>query len=108
VDPGRLVFVLQLDNRRREQLHRNRGPGRGYHATVWTFEVESWSGELDPRDPDGLVGDARYVPVPDAIAQLEKNPWQSVTVDYLRGDIAAGSLHLQRWHADGRVEIVRP
>lgn len=106
VDPGRLAFVLQIDNRRSEQLHESRGPGSGYHLTVWTFEVDSWSGELEPRDPDGLVVEACFVSVHDAITQLEKLQWQSVTVDYLRGEIETGSLHLQRWHEDGRVEVV--
>lgn len=105
VDPGRLAFVFQIDNRRLEQLHVSRGPGAGYHATVWTFEVAAWRGELEPRDPDGRVSEARFVRALDAIAHLEENHWQSVTADYLRGDVAAGSLHLQRWHPDGRVEV---
>jgi len=104
VDLGRLAFVLQIDNRRAEQLHRGLGPRSGYHATVWTFEVGAWSGELEPRDPDGVVSEARFVPIPDAVTQLEKLEWQLVTAKYLRGEIEAGSLHLQRWHEDGRVE----
>jgi len=108
VDPGRLAFVLQIDNRRREQLHQRRGPGSGYHATVGMFEVDAWTGEVAPRDPDGSVSEARFVPVPDAVAQLEKLEWQRVTVRYLRGEIEAGSLHLQRWHDDGRIEDVAP
>jgi len=103
--PGRLAFVLQFDNRLPEQLHRSRGPGRGYHVTVWTFEVGNWDGELEPQDPDGLVSEARFVPVADAINHLEAVPWHSVTVKYLRGAIETGSLHLQRWHEDGRVEL---
>lgn len=106
VDPGRLAFILQIENRRSEQLHWSRGPGNGYHATVWTFEIDSWNGELGPRDPDGFVGEARFVAIPDAIAQLEKLHWQSATVPYLRGESEAAGLHLQRWHADGRVETV--
>jgi len=101
---GRLAFVLQFDNRLPEQLHRSRGPGRGYHVTVWTFEVDAWDGELEPVDPDGLVSEAHFVPVADAIAHLEAVPWHSVTVRYLRREIETGSLHLQRWHEDGRVE----
>jgi len=104
LDVGRLAFVLQIDNRRSEQLHQSRGSGNGYHATVWTFEVKGWSGELDPRDPDGSVSEARFVPIPDAVTQLEKLEWQLVTARYLRGEIEAGSLYLQRWHEDGRVE----
>jgi len=106
VDPGKPAFVLQIDNRRAEQIHKSRGAGSGYHATVWTFEVHSWTGRLGPRDPDGFVSEASFMSILDAIAHLEKLEWQSVTVGYLRGEIEPGSLHLQRWHEDGRVEIV--
>jgi len=105
VEPGRLAFVLQIDSRRAEQLYGGRGPGNGYLATVWTFEVDSWNGDLEPRDPDGFVVDASFMSSPDAITHLQKLEWQSVTVGYLRGEIEMGSLHLQRWHEDGSVEI---
>lgn len=100
---GGLAFVLQFDNRLPEQLHKSRGPGRGYHVTVWTFEVKAWEGELKTDDPDGLVSEACFVPIAEAIGHVEAVPWHSVTVKYLRGDVETGSLHLQRWHEDGRV-----
>jgi 8-oxo-dGTP pyrophosphatase MutT (NUDIX family) len=105
-EPTRLAFVVQIDNRRLEQLHRSRGRGSGYLATVWTLDVDGWSGELRPNDPDGFVFDASFQPVADAVIRMEANPWQSLTVSYLRGEIETRSLHLQRWHADGRVETV--
>jgi len=51
------------------------------------------------------VVDASFMSSPDAITHLQKLEWQSVTVGYLRGEIEMGSLHLQRWHEDGSVEI---
>jgi 8-oxo-dGTP diphosphatase len=104
VDPGILAFVFQIDNRRPEQLHTSRGPGNGYLATVWTFEVAEYRGTLGPRDPDGLVAEARFLPVVEAIGHLARLEWQSMTVAYLRGEIEPGSLHMQRWHAHGRIE----
>lgn len=106
VDPGKLAFVLQIDNHRSEQLHASRGPGDGYLATIWTFDVVEWRGTLSPSDPDGFVTEARFIGVSEAIGHLERLEWQSVTVDYLRGAVEPGSLHLQRWHADGRVETL--
>lgn len=103
--PARLAFVVQIDNRRAEQLHRSRGPGTGYLVTVWTFEVERWAGELRPDDPDSFVQEASLVPLADAIRRLEVNPWQLVTARYLRGSVEQGSLFLERWHDDGRVEL---
>jgi len=107
VDPGRLAFVLQIDNLRAESLHEGRGPAGGYFATVWTFEVGEWRGELAPQDPDGVVSEARFVPIAEAIAHLARLEWQTVTTAYLRGEVEVGSLHLLRWHRDGRVEVLR-
>ena len=106
LDPGRLAFVVQLDERRPVQLHESRGPGAGYDVTVWTFDVAAWEGEVAVDDPDGLVREARFLPLDEAIAHLERLEWQSVTVDYLRGQVACGSLWLHRRHADGRLELV--
>lgn len=103
-DPGRLAFVFQLDNRRAEPLTTGRGPVAGYAATVWTFEVDRWQGEISPDDPDKVVADARFVTLEEAIAHLEKLEWQAATVAYLRGELEPGSLVLRRWHADGRIE----
>lgn len=104
VDPGALAFVLQLDNRRREPPGRARGPEGGYLATVWTFDVHAWTGELASRDPDGVVTDARFVATPEAIERLTRLEWQRTTVAYLRGELEPGTLVLERWHADGSIE----
>ncbi len=104
VDPGRLAFVLQIDNRRDELPGEGRGPRGGYHATVWTFAVESWGGDVAPSDPDGLVVEAGFVPMAEAITHLAKLEWQSVTVEYLLGKLEPGSLVQQRWHGSGTIE----
>jgi hypothetical protein len=78
----------------------------GYFATVWTFEVGRWRGELSPDDPDGVVLDADFVALDEATAHLEKLEWQAATVAYLRGELLPGSLVVQRWHASGEVESV--
>jgi 8-oxo-dGTP diphosphatase len=104
LDPGALAFVFQIDNRRLEGLHEGRGPAGGYFARVWTFDVAEWRGTLGPDDPDGFVVDARFVPLPEAIAHLEALEWQRATVSYLRGDLDVGSVVVERWHADGAIE----
>ena len=106
VDAGRVAFVVQIDDRRPVQLHESRGSGGGYHVTVWTFDVGAWEGEIAASDPDGLVHEAAFVPLADAVAHLERIEWQSLTVRYLRGQVPPGSLWLRRRHADGRVENV--
>jgi ADP-ribose pyrophosphatase YjhB (NUDIX family) len=105
VPPLRLAFLVQIDNRRPEQLHASRGPGTGYLATVWTLESE-WRGELVPADPDGFVVEAEFVPLAHAIERLERTRWLGWTASYLRGDLEAGSAVFERWDADGSVQTV--
>jgi 8-oxo-dGTP diphosphatase len=103
---GRLAFVKQIDNR---QSGRHRGDLAGdYLLTVWTFEVDSWTGALEPRDPDGYVVEARWTPLQEAITKLAPGERHDLTVMYLRGEIEPGSLHLLRRHADGSVSRALP
>ena len=97
LDPGKLAFVLQQDERR-----------EGYFATVWVFEVASFDGEIAVDDPDGFVRDAAWLPIDEAIAHLEQIAWQPLTVRYLRGEIDAGSAWLRRMNPDGREELAGP
>jgi 8-oxo-dGTP diphosphatase len=106
VDPGRVAFVVQIDNRRPLQVHESRGPGGGYLATVWTFDVARWTGLVQPNDPDGFVREARFLPIEEAVGHLERISWQSPTVKYLRGELEPGALLLQRWQPDGTVKAV--
>ena len=101
--PGRLAFVRQVDERR--PLRPIRGEGVGYLATIWVFEVDEWSGELAPRDPDGVVFEARLVPLDDALGRLRRTPWLEIVADYLEGRVAAGTLRFERW-TDGGAEVV--
>jgi hypothetical protein len=62
--------------------------------------------DLEPKDPEGLVFQAEWVSVSEAIDRLDVVAWLSLTASYLRDEVATGSLRLERWHPDGRVEIV--
>lgn len=104
--PTRLAFVRQTDNRRPVQLVESRGPGVGYLLTVWVFEIDDWRGKLEVRDPDGVVFEACLIPIDDAVNRLRRTPWLELVADYLEGRVEPGSLHFERWHEDGRVEVV--
>jgi 8-oxo-dGTP diphosphatase len=104
--PFRLGYIRQIHNRRPAQLIGHRGSGEGYLVTVWVFDVHSWDGEIGARDPDGVVREARFVPVGEAVERLRRTPWLALTADYLEGRIEPGSLHFERWHEDGRVHIL--
>jgi ADP-ribose pyrophosphatase YjhB (NUDIX family) len=101
--PARLAFLRQIDNRKPIQLVGWR-PGAGYLVTVWTFEVDDWSGELRAQDPDGFVKEARFVPATEAVELLRRTHWLELVADYLEGRVEPGSLHFERWHEDGPIE----
>jgi ADP-ribose pyrophosphatase YjhB (NUDIX family) len=103
---GRLAFVKQIDNcqhgRHRHDLENE------YLLTVWTFEVDRWSGDLDPRDPDGHVRDARRVHLSEAITKLAASSRHQLTAKYLSGQIEVGTVHLFRRDVDGSVARALP
>ena len=102
--PARLAYVHQIDERGPVRLVGGREPGSGYLATVWAFDVEHWQGVLDPRDPDGFVKEARFVPVGEAAVLLRRTSWLELAADYLDGRVEPGSLRFERRHEDGRIE----
>jgi 8-oxo-dGTP diphosphatase len=91
VDPGRIAFLAQVDDRQ-----------EGYFATVWTWEVASWRGEITVADPDGFVREAVWSPLDEAVARLDLVSWQPLTARYLRGELDSRALWLRRVHDDGR------
>jgi 8-oxo-dGTP diphosphatase len=91
--PGRLAFVVQVDNRQ-----------DGWFATAWTFEIDAWEGELEVSDPDGFVSEAAWVPLDEAVERLEDVSWHALTTRYLRGQLEPGSICFRRVHPDGREE----
>ena len=93
LEPGRLAFTAQVDDR-----------SIGYFATVWTWDVARWEGEIAVDDPDRLVLDSAWVPLDEACARLDLVSWQPLTARYLRGELEPRSLWLRRVHADGREE----
>jgi 8-oxo-dGTP diphosphatase len=95
--PARMAFVQQIDNRRPEQMLDSPRFGSGYPVTVWTFEIEEWDGDLEPKDPEGLVFQAEWVSVSEANDRLDVVAWLSLTGSYLRDEVATGSLRLERW-----------
>jgi ADP-ribose pyrophosphatase YjhB (NUDIX family) len=102
----RLAFVTQVDVRQRD---RHRAPlDEGYHLTVWTFEIGSWSGEPAVGDPDGFVSEVALVSLAEAPARLESGPKSEsgLVGPYVRGEVEPGSLHLFRRHEDGVLEAL--
>lgn len=74
-----------------------------------TFEVCSWTGEVHPDDPDGLVAGACFVPLPEALDLLEHRlPYRTMrepVLALLRGEGAAGQVWTYRLEG-GAVRLV--
>jgi 8-oxo-dGTP diphosphatase len=94
-NPGRVAFLVQVDNRQDDWL-----------ATVWTFDVAAWSGEIAVDDPDGFVSEAAWVEQDGAIARLKEISWHVLTADYLRGGLDSRPAWFRRVHEDGREELL--
>ena len=104
--PAKLGYIRQIDNLRPAQLsrHRGTGAGSGYVVTIWLFDVDSWDGEIAAQDPDGVVHEARFVPLEEAADLLRRTHWLALAADYLEGFVEPGTLHFERWRADGGIE----
>jgi 8-oxo-dGTP diphosphatase len=95
-EPGSLLYVTQVD-------------GNDESWTAFIFDSRSWSGTLQPADPDECILDARFLPVPDAIVKLETMPircMQEPIVSYLRGETGSGALWCYREDEDGSEMLV--
>jgi 8-oxo-dGTP diphosphatase len=93
LDPGQVAFTVQVDEQR-----------DGWFSTVFTFDVAAWEGEIGVDDPDGLVLEAAWVPMDEALRRLEPIAWHRLTVSYLRDDLERRPLWCRRVHPDGREE----
>jgi len=75
----------------------------------FAFEVGRWNGELSPEDPEEDILDARFMPLDDAIAQLERFPLRYTSepmAKYLRGDIPAGTTWRYANSPDGTINLI--
>jgi len=97
-DPGRLAYAAQLDDSDKVE-----------QVLAFAFDDGDWRGSVHCADPDGLVLEARFMPVPDAIEKLESLPWRSMREPasaYLRGEADIGTVWCYRRRADGSEDLV--
>ncbi|MEO5952860.1 MAG: NUDIX hydrolase [Chloroflexia bacterium] len=62
---------------------------------AYVFEIAEWRGSVQVADPDGVVSEARFYPLEEAIALIAHIPWHSMKVPltaYLRGKYPAGTV----------------
>ena len=76
----------------------------GHQSTAFVFEVGDWTGELCAADPDGIVLEPRFLPIPDAVRKLDGlsiRVMREPIMAYLSGEAEAGVMWLYRRDSDG-------
>jgi 8-oxo-dGTP diphosphatase len=97
-DPGRLAFVTQAVD-----------AARGWHVTVFAFDVAAFTGASCPADPDGFVVEACFVPVEEACARLMRADLRArgePLAAHLRGEVGAGAMWTYRRETGAEEELV--
>lgn len=92
VELGQLIYTARLDN-----------PQHGYQAHTRVFAVQGWRGELSPADPERLILDVAFVPLPEARHRLAQMPWlvmRQPLLAYLQGEAAPGCVWLYDQRGD--------
>ena len=67
----------------------------GGNSIAMAFNVAEWRGTPKPDDPDGLVTDCHFVPLPEAIKLVQSVPYRMMReplLAYLNGDAVRGML----------------
>ncbi len=108
---GSLVYVLQLDCPANQKPNGEVETGSAHDATVFVLEVNQWEGDLVPADPDGLILEARFLPLADAVRKLEEETPIPIMGEpmaaYLRGEVARGAVWFYRRQPDGSDRLIQ-
>jgi 8-oxo-dGTP pyrophosphatase MutT (NUDIX family) len=108
--PARLVYVVHSENEDTPKPTAGDILAPSDSATAYVFEVVSYTGDLNPRDPDGFVFGISFFDRHDAVERLERLPWRVMReplVAALRGDAVAGSVWMYRREAAGDALVGR-
>ena len=99
----RLAYITQHDHPNQQKHPRGT-------VTVFIFEVDAWEGDVRIADPDGLILQARFVPIDEAIQQLEQTlsfrMMREPIVAYLRGQAQAGTMWFYRLQENGDTILI--
>ncbi len=94
---GRLVYVMEY------AMSRDRCPG----GLSLVFEVTEWNGEPHVTE-EGII-EARFVPVPEAIALLEQHlpipRMRDPVLAFLRGEATYGTYWVYRRDVEGQEQV---
>ncbi len=106
---GRLLFTTQHHSPTGFGWLSTASPNASAQSIAFIFEITQWRGDLRPDDPDAFIIDARFLPLADAIAQLEAAPSRVMTeplLALLRGEVSPGAVWLYCRQPDGTDQLV--
>ena len=95
---GKLAYVTQMDN-----------PIEETQTFAFIFEVTTWQGSLSPKDPDGVILQAEFLPLQEAVRCIKRLPWRAMrepAVGWLSGEVPPGKVWLYRLGADGQEDRI--
>lgn len=95
---GPLAYLTHLDN-----------PAATLQSLAFVFEIDRWRDTLHVDDPDAVVKDAQFLPVPEAIDALSGLPWvvmREPLITYLRGEVRPGSVWLYRSYDERHAQLI--
>ena len=81
---GGLIYIAQVDE-----------PAGRTQSLAFVFEVVRWNGQLRSSDPDNLILDIRFLPIPEALQKLEALPWRAMrepVIAYLSREVGKGHV----------------
>jgi 8-oxo-dGTP diphosphatase len=113
---GALAYIMHADillNVRRSTPEGRRFPPDGRllsrQIMAFVFEINEWTGKIAPADPDGLILEARFFPLPAAIEKLQTIPVRTARepiLAYLLGEAPTGATWLYRRMLDKTDELI--
>lgn len=106
---GPLVHLVELHNHSKHSYSSRERPQPGGQAITFLFKIDEWQGELRPKDPDNFIQSADFVPLPQAIKNLEQvplRPMREAIIAYLQGEAGIGELWAYRRGEDGRDQLI--
>ncbi len=88
-----LAYAVHIEDRSRSE-----------RAIVFAYEVD-WDGLLNPRDPDGLIVEARFYNPEEALAKVTSVPMREPLLDYLNTGLAGRFYAFTDWEGRGGTRV---
>ena len=96
LDIGKLAYVVQVISETHQSL-------------IYVFDVISYTGDINPNDPDNQIYDAKFMPIQEAIHALDGVSWLSMKqplIAYLKSHVPSGAVWQYRQYGESDFELI--